>query len=220
MFSDEARKLILDSEGINQPGEWSGGDSGITIGYGDDLGQIGYNAYVRHWQGMLRDNDFLRLKSAIGVKGTKAQAIAINYADIRISAVIALAVFDKFQLPEWIIRVRAFYGTDFDKLPNDCQGALVSLHYNRGFSLIDSHAENMQDREEMRAIKGLVRQFGFLEVNNFSSFNVPVKEAKLDTLDLIAINLECMVRLWPNAHGLVVRRQLEAALVLKSKEEL
>jgi hypothetical protein len=39
-FSDRALRLILDFEGLNQPGKWPGASSGITLGYGYDLGHV------------------------------------------------------------------------------------------------------------------------------------------------------------------------------------
>ncbi len=39
-LSDKALQLILGAEGLDQPGNWPGGQSGITIGIGYDLGYM------------------------------------------------------------------------------------------------------------------------------------------------------------------------------------
>jgi GH24 family phage-related lysozyme (muramidase) len=78
-----------------------------------------------------------------------------------------------------------------DKLPLDVQGALVSLVFNRGMSMVDTKPG---DRAEMRTIRDAV--------------------ARQD-LRAIADQLRQMKRLWENKNldGLLLRREAEARLV-------
>jgi len=183
-FSGKALKLILEFEGLDQPSEWPGGDSGITIGIGYDLG---YEENLEDdWANYLSQAQIARLKTVIGLKGAKAQARASEFKDIHINRSDAEAVFTQSTLPDNIKQTRgAFPG--FDNLPLDAQGALVSLVYNRGTSVSGDR------RREMLAIRDLV----------------PQKDLKG-----IADQLLAMKRLWPDVRGLQRRRDAEADLVL------
>ena len=81
---------------------------------------------------------------------------------------------------------------EFEKLPLDVQGALVSLVYNRGTSMVDDSPEDR--RREMRAIRDAVAESDLQE---------------------IADELRVMKRLWvgKGLDGLLKRRDAEAELV-------
>ncbi len=182
-FSDKALKLIYEFEGLDQPGEWPGESSGITIGIGYDLG---FQAnFEEDWKPYLTPEEIELLKTAIGVTGEAAKAIAYKFKGIRIKRSDAEEVFMNATLPEFIRETQeAFPG--LDDLPLDAQGALVSLVYNRGPAMSGDR------RTEMRAIRELV----------------PQKD-----LQGIADQIYKMKRLWPNTRGLRRRRDAEAALV-------
>ncbi len=182
-FSDKAKKLIYEFEGLDQPGEWPGESSGITIGIGYDLG---YQAnFEEDWKPYLKPEEIERLKTAIGKTGQEAKAMASQFSDIRIKRSDAEEVFESATLPEFIRETQeAFPG--LDGLPLDAQGALVSLVYNRGPAMSGDR------RTEMRAIRELVPQ---------------------QDLQGIADQIYKMKRLWPNTRGLRRRRDAEAALV-------
>jgi GH24 family phage-related lysozyme (muramidase) len=190
-MSDKAIKLILDYEGLNKPGSWPGGASGITIGIGYDLGYVTVDQFESDWDGFLSTQDVKRLRSVGGLRGIKAKNKAASFADIKIKRTDAEKVFIERTLPLTQFKVgQAFPG--IDKLPIDAQGALVSLVYNRGTSMADDSPEDR--RKEMRAIRdAVVRQ---------------------DMKD-IAVQLRLMKRLWvgKNLNGLLKRRDAEAELV-------
>lgn len=186
-LTDRSRTLILEAEGLNQPGKWPGGASGITIGVGYDLGQVKVDQFVADWGDVLPAAQLERLKTAVGLAGEKAKAAAPALADILVGKDVALKVFLARSAPEYQKKTEgAFPG--LDKLPPDAQGALVSLVYNRGTKMDGDR------RTEMRAIRDAV--------------------AKGD-LKEIAAQLRAMKRLWEGQGlpGLLKRRDAEAALV-------
>jgi len=102
---------------------------------------------------------------------------------------VALAVFIKIDVPKWIGLTRARL-PNFDALPLDCQGALVSLAFNRGASF-----DNIGDRyAEMRAIKA---------------------HMVAGEITKIPAEFLAMRRLWPSGGDLWRRRGHEAALFEK-----
>jgi GH24 family phage-related lysozyme (muramidase) len=190
-FSQKALKLITDFEGLNQPGRWPGHLSGITLGYGYDLGYVTVDQFESDWEGSFTDEQFERLTEAVGKRGAEAQALAPRLADIRCKPLDAQRVLLERAIPAYTdLARRTFPG--FDQLPLDAQGALVSLVYNRGGSMRDSPGTD--NRREMRAIRDLVPR-----------------------MDLagIAAQLRSMKRLWEGKGlaGLLRRREAEAVLV-------
>lgn len=186
-LSERAQALILAAEGLNRPGKWPGGASGITIGYGYDLGQVKVERFVADWGDKLPAAQLKRLKAAVGLKGAKAQAAAPGLSDILVRKDVSLKVFLSRTIPEYQRQSEAAF-PGLSKLAPDAQGALVSLVYNRGPSMTGDR------RKEMRAIRDAV--------------------AKGD-LKEIASQLRAMKRLWKGQGlpGLLKRREAEAALV-------
>lgn len=189
-FSQKALELILRAEGLDQPGNWPGGSSGITIGIGYDLGYVTVDQFESDWNGHVSSPSLERLRTAIGIIGLNARNRAPHFSDIRINRPDAEEVFSERTLPLCRFRAsQAFPG--LDQLPNDAQGALVSLVFNRGTSM------NGDRRREMRAIRDAVPRGDLRE---------------------IAAQLRSMKRLWigKGLDGLLARREAEAALVESS----
>jgi GH24 family phage-related lysozyme (muramidase) len=189
--SGKALRLILDCEGMNQPGAWPGGASGITIGIGYDLGYVTVDQFESDWGEYVGPGVRERLKAVIGLTGLKARNRAAGCADIRVRRADAEEVFRKRTIPRYeFLASQAFPG--LEKLPADAQGALVSLVYNRGTSMVDKPGEDR--RKEMRAIRDAVEE---------------------QDLQEIADQLRSMKRLWAGKglDGLLARREAEAELV-------
>ena len=200
MLSEKAKTLILSMEGMDQPGKWPGGDSGVTLGRGYDLGYITEEEFEEDWRYYLSADQMERLKVAIGVKGQVAKGIASLFSDIKIRAQDADEVFGNSTLPKFEeMTMRAFPGCE--RLPPDAFGALVSLVYNRG-----PDTSNTDRRMEMRAIKEIVPKYGDTPEDR-SRDNAILRD--------IADQIRSMKRLWINKglDGLLRRRDAEASLV-------
>lgn len=184
---DEALKLILDAEGLDQPSKWPGASSGITIGVGYDLGFVTAEQFEEDWSPFLSGDEIERLKDVIGLSGDKASQRASEFGDIKIQRADAEQVFKERTLPLYSQKTEdAFPGVD--QLPPAAQGALVSLVFNRGPGM------NGDSRSEMRAVRDAVAKGDLQEIAN---------------------QIRAMKRLWEgkNLGGLLKRRDAEADLV-------
>ena len=187
IINEKTKNLIVRFEGKDQPGKWPGGGSGITIGIGYDLGFVTVDQFESDWGPYLPEEWLSRLKAAIGKTGIAAKNRAPQFADIKISPAHAEAVFFNCSLPLHGLRTeQALPGVS--ELPEDAQGALLSLVFNRGTSMIGER------RTEMRAIKDAVPRKALQE---------------------IADQLRSMKRLWvgKGLDGLLHRREAEALMV-------
>jgi len=186
-FSQKAFDLILSFEGMGQPRQWPGGESGVTIGFGYDLGYVNAAQFQSDWGDSLAADVMTRLKTAIGLKGIPAKNKAATLGDVRIDRDVALVVFTNKTVPAYEAQTRAAF-PGFDALPTDAQGALVSLVFNRGASMTGDR------RSEMRAIRDAVPRGDLQE---------------------IADQLRAMKRLWKGQglDGLLRRRDAEADMV-------
>jgi len=203
MILEKAKRLILSFEGLNQPSKWPGGASGITLGYGVDLGYISENEFREDWDPYLSEEAINRLCEAIGKKGVDAKNIASEFSDIVIKRADAEEVFYKSSLPKYEGMTRNTFPGLHD-LPLDSQGALVSLVFNRGPSMGPEEKprwETWDSRREMREIRALITTYN--EMN-----------AK-DVLQKIADQIRSMKRLWigKSLDGLLRRRDQEAEMV-------
>jgi len=186
-LTQKALDLIFEYEGLDQPGEWPGGESGISIGIGYDLGYATVEQFEGDWKSYLDDAACQALTACIGLKGEAAKAKASSVSKIKVTTDQAKKVFIERSVPKYqALTEKAFPGVE--KLPADAQGALVSLVYNRGTSM------KGDSRREMRAVRDAV--------------------AKVD-LKEIATQIRSMKRLWEDSSvsGLVKRREAEAQLV-------
>ena len=170
---------------------WAGGESGVTIGMGYDLGYNTEKQFMLDWSGVINLNFINALRPTIGIKGTQARAMLNGeILNVRIPYNTAYEVFVKSSLPRYYAMTKKIY-PNMDLLNDDTKGALVSVVYNRGNKL------EGDSRLEMRAIVDLI--------------------AKQD-YEGIAEQIEKSKRLWENRglDGLVLRRESEADLVRDS----
>lgn len=167
---------------------WPGGESGVTIGIGYDLGFTSEGRIEADWKGEIPDDTLTRLLATAGVNGTAARDLIPGLSDLVIPLEAARQVFTARTLPHHANETRkAFPGVE--ALPADAQGMLLSLVFNRGPSMADKPS-----RREMRAIRPLVVG---------------------GDLAGIAEQIRSMKRLWdPNVlPGLHARRDKEAEVV-------
>lgn len=166
---------------------WPGGESGVTIGIGYDLGFNTQTDIRNAWAGHINNADLNILLSAARLTGIAAKNALINTKNVVIPYGTALTVFHQTTLPSFARRTKKLYPS-IAKLPPDAQGALLSLVYNRGESTTGA------SRAEMKNIIALV------EAQNLSG---------------IAKQIRNMKRLWEGKGlpGLIDRREKEAQLV-------
>jgi GH24 family phage-related lysozyme (muramidase) len=189
-IGDKAKRLMLFFEGMDEPWEWPGGASGITIGHGYDLG---YESFQDDWNGKIDDETFNRLLPSVGIRGERAAAYAPKLRGVRAPESVADDIFTSITIPKYAAQTDdVFPGSS--ALPPDAFGALVSLVYNRGI-LIDKSDR----RKEMLSLHKIFMA-GQVNLN--------------DVADLV----ESQKRLWPNKgpNSLYARRVAEAGLIRQS----
>ena len=174
---------------------WPGGNAGVRIGIGYDVGVVTISQLRRDWAGKIADADLKNLEKICGLKGEKARNKfkLVSIRTVTVSLESARRVFYTCSLPAYARKcLKAYPG--IEKLPSDAQTAMLSLVYNRGTRKSGS------SRREMKAMESLV------------------VEAKLDD---IADQLLSMKRLWQDRglDCLLRRREVEAALVRNAKRE-
>lgn len=164
--------------------EWPGGESGITIGVGWDLGHTSVAETTRAWSNFLPGPTMALLVAVSGYKAAAAQERLPHVRHLIVPWAAALTVFEDVTLPTWYLRALRIYPQLVD-LPGDCAAALVSLVFNRGPSLTGDR------RTEMVAIRDALRDI---------------------QPEAVPGHLRAMKRLWPESKGLRRRRDEEAAL--------
>lgn len=169
--------------------EWPGGESGVTIGIGYDLGYATREQVEIDWGPHLEQPDREALRGVVGVKGAVAKQLAKNISRVLVPFDAACDVFHTRTLPRYARMTREVFPGVQD-LPADAQGALLSLVFNRG----DSVKAGDPRRREMLAIRELLKGGG-------------------RSLSDVAALVDSMVRLWPTVAGLQERRRKEAAMI-------
>lgn len=166
---------------------WPGGESGVTIGIGYDLGYNTKTQIKEDWGGKIPDDKLARLQEASRVKGQNARALIAGLRDIKIPYQAAKEVFFTRSLTRFAGDTRSIY-PGVELLPADAQTMLLSLVYNRGTKLTGP------TRVEMNEIVSLVTA---------------------RDLRGIADQIRSMKRLWVGAGlaGLLERREIEAEMI-------
>ena len=185
---------------------WPKASSGITIGFGYDLGYVSVAEFQRDWAALiatLTSAQRAALTSCVGFhsgkdSAAKMQALLGSVLDIRIPWDAAEVVFKAKTLPKFAsLTVNAL--PNCGELSDDCFGTLVSLTFNRGASYSKAHDPNTDPRDryrEMRAIKADMATRRF---------------------DDIPRQIKAMIRIWVGTaieQGMRRRRTDEAALFL------
>ena len=175
---------------------WPGEQSGVTIGVGYDVGYVNKTEFANDWK-ELPQKDFDRLYKVVGVKGYNAKELARRLKDIVIPWDLALKVFMNKTVSKFYNLSRNTF-INFDKLPEDAKGGLVSLVFNRGAALEGDR------RREMKAIRNIMTR-----AQNFDE----------KTLSQIADQIRKMKRIWIGGSiekGMSRRRDAEAKIIEES----
>ncbi|MCF4010541.1 hypothetical protein [Rheinheimera sp. UJ63] len=169
---------------------WPGGDSGITIGIGYDLGYASTAQFERDWSALLPTYDIAKLRRVCGSKAASAKRLLSSVQTLVIPLSAAKHVFVHASLPLYASKTQLTF-PGVEKLHPDAQSALLSLVYNRGTSI------SGDSRREMAAIQPLVLRYAYQD---------------------IAQQIINMKRLWQGRglDGLLHRRDDEARLVMQA----
>lgn len=146
---------------------WPGEASGVTIGFGYDLGYYTADAFDRDWS-VLPAAVRQRLKSAVGKHGKntphdKLRELLRGLRDIVVGWELAEGVFRETTLPQFIgLTQRAL--PNAGELTQDSFGALVSLTFNRGAGGYTA-TQGANDRfREMRGIRAALKERRFSDI--------------------------------------------------------
>jgi hypothetical protein len=205
MLSKKSLNLILEFEvggGENYYNKflknpaWPEGQSGVTIGVGYDLGYVNKGEFSEDWKDLPKET-FDRLYKVVGIKGYNAKNLIRGLKDIVIPWELSLQVFNNRTVTKfWNLTKDTF--PNFDKMPEDAKGGLVSLVFNRGSSVEGDR------RREMKLIRD-----GMRITNTFDQ----------KALTFIANQIRNMKRIWAGGSiekGMNRRRDAEAKLIEES----
>jgi hypothetical protein len=205
MLSKKSLDLILEFEvggGENYYNKflknptWPEGQSGVTIGVGYDLGYVNKAEFSEDWKDLPKEI-FDRLYKVVGIKGYNAKNLVRGLKDISIPWDLALKVFNNKTVTKfWNLTKETF--PNFDNLPEDAKGGLVSLVFNRGNALEGDR------RREMKLIRD-----GMAITTTFDQ----------KALSFIANQIRNMKRIWIGGSiekGMSRRRDAEANLIENS----
>ena len=205
MLSKKSLDLILEFEvggGENYYNKflknpaWPEGQSGVTIGVGYDLGYVNKAEFSEDWKDLPKEI-FDRLYKVVGIKGYNAKNLIRGLKDITIPWDLALKVFNNKTVTKFYNLTRQTF-PNFDNLPEDAKGGLVSLVFNRGNALEGDR------RREMKLIRD-----GMKLVSNYDQ----------KALTFIANQIRNMKRIWIGGSiekGMSRRRDAEAKLIEQS----
>ncbi|MFP3614542.1 hypothetical protein SB778_31110 [Paraburkholderia sp. SIMBA_050] len=169
---------------------WPGGESGITVGVGYDLGYVTPKWLKDDWGKIISPSDLATLKDACGIRGEAANRALGKFKSVTIPWEKANPQFRNYLLPLYVAETLARL-PNANKLSDDSLGAMVSLVYNRGAGGFRSPKPQYK---EMRAI---------------------LQHMEVEKYELVPEEFRKMTRLWPKTRGLLTRRELEARLFEK-----
>jgi hypothetical protein len=205
MLSKKSLDLILEFEvggGENYYNKflknpaWPGEQSGVTIGVGYDLGYVNKSEFSEDWKDLPKEI-FDRLYKVVGIKGYNAKNLIRGLRDIVIPWELSLQVFNNKTVTKFYNLTQKTF-PNFDNLPEDAKGGLVSLVFNRGSALEGDR------RREMKLIRD-----GMKLVSNYDQ----------KALSFIANQIRNMKRIWAGGSiekGMNRRRDAEAKLIEES----
>ncbi|TCP88651.1 phage lysozyme-like predicted toxin, partial [Cricetibacter osteomyelitidis] len=184
IVSKDTLEFILQTEGYEKYPYVPGADSGITIGYGYDLGQQNRSQIAEDLSGLYSTDEIKLLQSVSGLKAQKAKSALPIVSKIATSkeTAIKLSAISKARYAQSTFDI----WPEVIKLHPHCQGALLSIVYNRGNGL------KGERRIEMRNIQN---------------------HLKSENYEQIPEEIVGMKRLWlnnPDTRGLLIRRDKEA----------
>ena len=175
---------------------WPGEQSGVTIGVGYDTGYVNKSEFANDWKD-LPQKDFDRLYKIVGTKGIAAKDLIRGLKDITIPWDLSLKVFNNKTVTKFYNLARETF-PNFDNLPEDAKGGIVSLVFNRGASL------EGERRKEMKNIKDIIAKSKNFDKQNLLEISEQIRKMK---------------RIWIGGSiekGMSRRREAEAKIIEES----
>ncbi len=171
---------------------WQTTSSGVTVGFGVDVGQMTEAQIDNAFTGTLSPVMISALQSVRGLKGRSAFYNGLPKVKnvVLVTWDQATSIFERDTLPRFTKQTKIAFDIDADQLHPSCNGALTSIVFNRGGSMAGD------SRIEMREIK---------------------YELNAEHYELVPGLIQKMKRLWSytTLKGLHLRRDAEAAMFLK-----
>jgi GH24 family phage-related lysozyme (muramidase) len=167
---------------------WPGGASGPTIAIGVDCAYYSESELFKIFS-FLPKNQLIQVQGASGKSGEKGRlyTVKLRAAGITVTWDKALEIFEQLTWPKFTkLAEKTFPG--LENLHPDAYGAIISLVFNRGTSLVG------EKRKEMANIKNLISTKKYKQ---------------------IAQEVRNMKRIWvgKGLDGLIERRESEARLI-------
>jgi len=174
LVSDAAHALVLEFEVAGKQGYerrykhpcWPGLTSGITIGFGYDIGYNSLKSFERGWKTLLAEQDFNLLVPTVDKKGEAAKALLAAVKHLVVPWAAAETVYRNETVPTFVRLVLATFPNARDLHP-DSFGALFSLVYNRGASLSGprrQHMRNIHQHMEARQFSRVPKELRDMKV--------------------------------------------------------
>ena len=191
--------LIVANEGFSTTPYWPKGASGVTIGFGYDVGYVSRDEFISDWGAHFSPADLAALLACVHLTGAAAQAALGAVKTIKVGKAFARSVFIDRSMPKAETRASQAFPR-ISELADNAYSALVSLVFNRGGSMQDQPGDALKRRKEMRDIRDAL-------ASNTLSMQQKLKS--------IAASLRSMKRIWAGQGlaGLISRREEEAKLV-------
>ncbi|QNA89142.1 hypothetical protein G4G28_12850 [Massilia sp. Dwa41.01b] len=167
---------------------WPGGRSGVTIGFGYDLGFVKPKAFADHWKDLLTPAQIADLSPVCRVQGAAAAPRVASVGHVHVEWDVAQQQFQRF-LPFVVAETEDAF-PHCAELSDMSLGALVSLVYNRGSDT---------DPDNPRRI-------------HMHQCRVAMQNREFDTIPRYLRDMKVIWANERNARGLLVRRELEAKL--------
>lgn len=122
-------------EGYAGRAYWPGGESGVTLDPGIDLGYAAPELVEKLYAGLLNSDQFKAVRDVLGVKGKAAEkALSSNplLKSIKISKAQSDEIFPHAAKPYWDAISKRFKTLSDKDIPSSIQTVMLSLSYNRG----------------------------------------------------------------------------------------
>jgi len=145
---------------------WPGLQSGVTIGIGYDIGYNTAASFEKSWKALLPDADYKALARTVGRKGAAARDMLASVKHISVPWDAAYAVYEANTVPTFARHVVSIFPNSPDLHPHSF-GALFSLVYNRGPSLVGDrrrHMKNIHNHTLQRIFPKVPREFRDMKV--------------------------------------------------------